>query len=163
MLSSQMFTLFLSLLFVFFISSQCLENIYLENMRNTKGRNANMKFLFGSVLFFFMIIVSMMLFVYFVLEHSVSKENKVRDRYEISFSKQFAGLDYDLYLNDSLLYVGAPVSSDTVIKVDRSLDDNSLLVVDKVTDIVSVLEIGRRGRVLIGFGRDGKIVADVVE
>ncbi len=122
-----------------------------------------MRFLFGSVLFFFMIIMSVMLFVYFVLEQSVTKEDRVRDCYEISFSKQFNGLEYDLYLNDSLLYVGNPVSSDTVVKIDRSLDENSLLVVDKATDIVSVVEIGRRGRLLIGFGRGGEITADLVE
>ena len=122
-----------------------------------------MRFLFGSVLFFFMIIMSVMLFVYFVLEQSVTKEDRVRDCYEISFSKQFDGLEYDLYLNDSLLYVGRPVSSDTVIRIERSLDENSLLVVDKATDIVSVVEIGRRGRLLIGFGRTGEITADLVE
>lgn len=132
-------------------------------MRNTRGRDANMRFLFGSVLFFFMIIMSVMLFVYFVLEQSVTKEDRVRDCYEISFSKQFDGLEYDLYLNDSLLYVGRPVSSDTVIRIERSLDENSLLVVDKATDIVSVVEIGRRGRLLIGFGRCGEITADLVE
>ena len=86
-------------------------------MRNTRGRDANMRFLFGSVLFFFMIIMSVMLFVYFVLEQSVTKEDRVRDCYEISFSKQFDGLEYDLYLNDSLLYVGRPVSSDTVLTI----------------------------------------------
>ena len=122
-----------------------------------------MRFLFGSVLFFFMIIMSVMLFVYFVLEQSVTKEDRARDCYEISFSKQFDGLEYDLYLNDSLLYVGRPVSSDTVIRIERSLDENSLLVVDKATDIVSVVEIGRRGRLLIGFGRGGEITADLVE
>ncbi|MBQ2778880.1 MAG: hypothetical protein IJF46_03805 [Bacteroidaceae bacterium] len=132
-------------------------------MRNTRGRDANMRFLFGSVLFFFMIIMSVMLFVYFVLEQSVTKEDRVRDCYEISFSKQFDGLEYDFYLNDSLLYVGRPVSSDTVIRIERSLDENSLLVVDKATDIVSVVEIGRRGRLLIGFGRGGEITADLVE
>lgn len=132
-------------------------------MRNTRGRDANMRFLFGSVLFFFMIIMSVMLFVYFVLEQSVTKEDRVRDCYEISFSKQFDGLEYDLYLNDSLLYVGNPVSSDTVVKIERSLDENSLLVVDRTTDVVSVIEIGRRGRLLIGFGRAGEITADVVE
>lgn len=106
-----------------------------------------------------------MLFVYFVLEHKVSSENKDRfkDGYEISFSRQFDGLGYDLYLNDSLLYVGNPVSSDSVIKVERTQEDNSLLVVDRATDALTVLEIGRRGRVLVGFGRNGEITADVIE
>ncbi len=159
----QMFALFLSLRREFFYIFAGSKKMLLKNMRNIKGRDANMRFLFGSVLFFFMIIMSVMLFVYFVLEQSVSKEGGVRDCYEISFSKQFDGLGYDLYLNDSLLYVGSPVSADTIIKVDRSLDENSLLVVDRATDVVSVVEIGRRGRVLIGFGRGGEIVADVVE
>ena len=132
-------------------------------MRNNRGRDANMKFLFGSVLFFLMIIISMMLFVYFVIDFQVSNEEKPKDGYEISFSKQFDGLGYDLYLNDSLLYEGNPVTSDSVIKVFRSREENSLLVVDRATEGVSIIEIGRRGRVLIGFGRDGNVTADVVE
>lgn len=132
-------------------------------MRNTKGRDANMRFLFGSVLFFFMIIMSVILFVYYSIEHYASNEDKVKDSYEISFSKQFDGLGYDLYLNDSLLYEGNPVLSDSIIKVVRTQDENSLLVVDRATEGVSILEIGRRGRVLIGFGRDGNVVVDVVE
>ncbi len=132
-------------------------------MRNTKGRDANMRFLFGSVLFFFMIIMSVMLFVYYVIDYQASNEVKVKDCYEISFSKQFDGLGYDLYLNDSLLYEGNPVISDSIIKVVRTQDENSLLVVNRATEGVSILEIGRRGRVLIGFGRDGNVVADVVE
>lgn len=132
-------------------------------MRNTKGRDANMRFLFGSVLFFFMIIMSVMLFVYYVIDYQASNEVKVKDCYEISFSKQFDGLGYDLYLNDSLLYEGNPVISDSIIKVVRTQDENSLLVVNRATEGVSILEIGRRGRVLVGFGRDGNVVADVVE
>ena len=132
-------------------------------MRNTKGRDANMRFLFGSVLFFFMIIMSVMLFVYYVIDYQASNEVKVKDCYESSFSKQFDGLGYDLYLNDSLLYEGNPVISDSIIKVVRTQDENSLLVVNRATEGVSILEIGRRGRVLIGFGRDGNVVADVVE
>lgn len=132
-------------------------------MRNNRGKDANMRFLFGGVLFFLMIIISVMLFVYFVIDYQVSNGEKLRDGYEISFSKQFEGLGYDLYLNDSLLYEGNPVVSDSVIKVVRTQVENSLLIVDRNTEFVSIIEIGRRGRVLIGFGRDGNITADVVE
>lgn len=132
-------------------------------MRNTRGRDANMRFLFGSVLFFFMIIMSVMLFVYFVIDYKVSDGKIVKDSYEISFSNQFDGLGYDLYLNDSLLYVGDPVDSDSIIRVVRKQDENSLLVVERSTESVAILEIGCRGRVLICYGRDGNITADVVE
>lgn len=133
-------------------------------MKRVRGRDANMKFLFGSVFFFFVIIITISLFGYFSLQQYRAKPgNVINHAYEISFSKQFNGLNYDLYLNDSLLYEGIPVSSDSIIRVGRFSPDNALLVVEKEKDLVTVIEIGQRGRILICFGKKGEIVADIIE
>ncbi len=132
-------------------------------MVRSKGSNANMKFLFGSVFFFFVVVITIAIFCYFTLQQHWGKQNvATADTYAISFSKQFDGTNYDLYLNDSLLYVGAPVCADTVIRVMRTAADNALLVVEKENDLVSVVEIGKRGRILLSFDREGNIVADVI-
>ena len=129
-----------------------------------KAKDANMRFLFGSVLFFFMLLMVIVLFSYFVLQQSVTNENSsVKERYAISFSKQFQGACYDLYLNDSFLYVGNPVNVDTVIRASGRVNDNALLLVEKSSDVVTVLEIEARGKVLICYGRNGEITADVSE
>lgn len=132
-------------------------------MARSKGSNANMRFLFGSVFFFFVVIITIMLFSYFTLQQWSKPGMANADTYAISFSKQFDGLRYDLYLNDSLLYVGDPVCADTVIRVARMADENALLVVEKENDLVSVVEIGKKGRILVSFDRNGEVFADVIE
>lgn len=128
-----------------------------------KAKDANLRFLFGSVSFFILIMV-LVLFSYLTLRYSM-KESKVSAEYSyyISFSKQFEGRCYDLYLNDSLLYVGNPVSADTVIRASGNASDNALLLVEKSSDIVTVLEVEPRGRVLICYGRDGEVTLNVGE
>lgn len=113
----------------------------------TRGHGANMRFLYGSVFFFFVIIVTIGLFAYYSLYKHWNKPGDVRFSYEISFSPSFAGKAYDVYLNDSLVYAGAPVNIDTVLRINRFATDNALLVVDKASDGVSILQIPDRGKI----------------
>ena len=113
----------------------------------TRGHGANMRFLYGSVFFFFMIIVTIGLFAYYSLYKHWNKPGDARFSYEISFSPSFAGKAYDVYLNDSLVYAGAPVNADTVLRINRFATENALLVVDKASDGVSILQIPDRGKI----------------
>lgn len=113
----------------------------------TRGHGANMRFLYGSVFFFFVIIVTIGLFAYYSLYKHWNKPGDARFSYEISFSPSFAGKAYDVYLNDSLVYAGAPVNADTVLRINRFATDNALLVVDKASDGVSILQIPDRGKI----------------
>lgn len=113
----------------------------------TRGHGANMRFLYGSVFFFFVIIITIGLFAYYSLYKHWNKPGDTRFSYEISFSPSFAGKAYDVYLNDSLVYAGAPVNADTVLRINRFAIDNALLVVDKVSDGVSILQIPDRGKI----------------
>lgn len=115
----------------------------------TRGHGANMKFLFGSVFFFFVIIVTIGLFAYFSLYKYWSKPGDKRFSYEISFSPSFKGKYYTVYLNDSLLYEGTPVDTDTVLRLNRFAEDNALLVVEQATDGVSILQIPSRGKIML--------------
>ena len=129
-----------------------------------KAKDANMRFLFGSVSFFILIMV-VVLFSYFVLRFSMKESGASSGyRYAISFSEQFEGTCYDLYLNDSLLYVGNPVSTDTVIRASGKRQDNALLLVERSSDIVTVLEVEPYGELRIRIGGDGElVVADAAE
>lgn len=128
-----------------------------------RAKDANMRFLFGSVLFFFVLLMVIMLFSYFTLQQSVKGDKTPSGySYEISFSRQFVGA-YDLYLNDTLLYVGNPVSVDTVICASGKKQDNALLIVDKSTDIATIINIEPCGKVLICYDRNGEITADVTK
>lgn len=117
----------------------------------TRGHGANMRFLYGSVFFFFVIIVTIGLFAYYSLYKHWNKPGDARFSYEISFSPSFAGKAYDVYLNDSLVYAGAPVNTDTVLRINRFATDNALLVVDKASDGVSILQIPDRGKIRLNL------------
>lgn len=119
-----------------------------------------MRFLFGSVFFFFIIIVTIGLFAYYSLYKHWNKAGDVRFGYEISFAPSFEGRAYTLYLNDSLLYSGSPVDTDTVLRLNRFAEDNALLVVDNATDGVSILQIPSRGKILLQL-KDGKVTTIV--
>lgn len=119
-----------------------------------------MRFLFGSVFFFFIIIVTIGLFAYYSLYKHWNKAGDVRFGYEISFAPSFEGRAYTLYLNDSLLYSASPVDTDTVLRLNRFAEDNALLVVDNATDGVSILQIPSRGKILLQL-KDGKVTTTV--
>ena len=141
-------------------------------MRRKKGADANMKFLFGSVFFFFIIVIVIGLFSYFTLQHywSGSDDTKkvatvVRPQYDysVAFDADFQGKSYRLYLNDSLIYAGCPVKVDTILRTKKIAENNSLLIVDDATDvIVSIIELGRRGDVLLKYN-NGTISSRVKE
>ena len=63
-------------------------------------------------------------------------------------------------MNDSLLYVGAPVDTDTLIRVNRFAEDNALLVVNAATDGVSIIRLPDRGKILLHL-KGGAVSADI--
>ncbi len=130
-------------------------------MSIARGRRANMNFLYGSVFFFFVIIVTIGLFSYFSLYKYWSKPGDKRFSYEISFAPSFAGKAYSVYMNDSLLYTGAPVDADTLIRVNRFAEENALLVVNAATDGVSIIQIPDRGKILLRLKEGGAVSADI--
>lgn len=127
-------------------------------MRSSKGRDANMKFLFGSVFFFFVIMLTIILFSYFSLQQYWNKPNIRPLEYQIVFSKEFKGCSYDIYMNDSLIYSGTPVNIDTLLSVPRLATENSLLVVEHETQLLSsILQVEKREGRLLLYIEDGEI------
>lgn len=141
-------------------------------MRRKKSTDANMRFLFGSVFFFFIIVIVIGLFSYFTLQYywqgsgetkNVAKVARPQYDYSVAFDADFKDKSYRLYLNDSLIYSGTPVKVDTIIRAQRIADNNSLLIVDDATDvIVSIIELGRRGDVKLKYN-NGAIFSRVKE
>ena len=130
-------------------------------MRTKKSSNSNMRFLFGSVFFFATIILSVLMFTYYAM-HEAWRKSPDRDFvYTVSFSQDFAGRNYSVYLDDSLLYLGNPFNSDTVIRVKRYVTEervnvagidtvikvphftssSSLFVVDGETNVPTIVNV----------------------
>ena len=126
-------------------------------MRKNKGAKANMNFLFGGMLLFFVFVLIVSLFSFFTLHqfwHSDEGVKQAAERqqfdYSVKFAPSLAGKNFSLYLNDSLIYEGAPVNVDTVLRMGRLATENSLLVVDGTTDaIAAIVELGLSGEVTV--------------
>ncbi|MBO7231390.1 MAG: hypothetical protein J6V20_08325 [Bacteroidaceae bacterium] len=149
-------------------------------MRTKKSSNANMKFLFGGVFFFAMVILSVMLFTYYALRESWRKSPEREYFYTVSFSQEFSGLDYSVYLDDSLLYAGNPFDADTVlcvkryfteepvnvagidtvIKVPHFTSSSSLFVVDGKTNVPTIINVYENNDIRLGI-QGGKVVAEM--
>ena len=97
-------------------------------MRTKKSSNSNMRFLFGSVFFFAMIIMSVLLFIYYAMREAWRKSPEREFVYTVSFSSDFAGRNFSVFLDDSLLYEGNPFKSDTVIRVKRYVTEEPVCV-----------------------------------
>lgn len=99
------------------------------------------------------------MFSYFALQQYWSNSDNKKNAsivslydYSIMFNEGFRDKSYRIYLNDSLIYAGMPVNVDTVLRVKRLSENNSLLVVEDKTDIiVSVIELGKRNDVLLNY------------
>ena len=147
-------------------------------LRTKKSSNSNMRFLFGSVVFFAVIILSVILFSYYALSEAWRKSPDSEYCYMVTFSQEFAGRNFSVYFDDSLLYVGNPVDVDTVLKVKRYVTEepvniagidtvvkvphftssSSLFVVDGETDIPTIINV-YDNRVVDLSLKDGKVKA----
>ena len=161
-------------LFAIFVSSKT------SVMRTKKSSNSNMRFLYGSVFFFAMIILSVLMFTYYAMRESWRKSPEREFVYTVSFSPDFSGLDYSVYLDDSLLYNGNPFNADTVIRVKRYITEepvnvagidtmikvphftssSSLFVVDGKTNIPVILNVHECNEIYLKL-RNGRVEADM--
>ena len=82
-------------------------------MHAKKSSNANMRFLFGSVFFFAVILLTIVLFIYFAMQEAWKKSPDTSYTYTITFAHELEGKNYSVYLDDSLLYTGNPIAADT--------------------------------------------------
>lgn len=149
-------------------------------MRAKKSSNSNMRFLFGSVFFFAMIILSVVLFTYYAMRESWRKSPDREYVYTVSFSQEFAGQNYLVYLDDSLLYTGNPFDADTVLMVKRYFTEepvniagidtvitvphftssSSLFVVDGKTNIPTIVNVFEYNDIHLKLS-GGKVVAEM--
>lgn len=136
-----------------------------------------MRFLFGSVFFFAVVLLSIILFTYYAMREAWRKSPDRDIVYTFSFSKEFSGLDYSVYLDDSLLYSGNPFKSDTVITVKRYVtvervnvagidtvikvphftSSSSLFVVDGKTNVPVIIGVGEYNSIHLTL-KNGKVV-----
>ncbi len=99
-------------------------NVYIRalnmfGMRVNKSTNSNMRFLFGSVCFFAVLLLVIVLFTYYAMSEAASKMQSKMFVYSFSFTPSSQGRSCDIFLDDSLLYSTNNIEADTVLMVNR--------------------------------------------
>jgi hypothetical protein len=104
-------------------------------MKVNRSSNSNLRFLYGSVFFFAVLILTMVLFMYYAMgEASKNNGQQQMFSYTISFSGDFGDSGCGVVLDDSVLCApGAPVPGGAIVVSRRTLRDT--LAVDGKTTV----------------------------
>lgn len=89
------------------------------NMKINNSSRSNMRFLFGSVFFFAVLILTIMLFVYYAMGQASKKVSSKMFVYNIYVSGAPDGEDCTVLLDDSLIFSSPAVTADTMLSVNR--------------------------------------------
>ena len=100
-----------------------------------------MRFLKGNVLFFALLLFAIIAFAYYSfgeIETGAGEGASCR----ISFCEEFAGDVCEVFIDDSLLYAGAPLSADTVLVMKRFATPNSSVSLYTSKSQIKVVLVG---------------------
>ena len=87
-------------------------------MRTKASSKSNMRFLKGNVIFFALLLLVIMLFSYYALQGAdAGGENKASCR--VVFGSGYTGGECKVFVDDSLLYAGAPLPFDSPLVMRR--------------------------------------------
>ena len=118
-----------------------------------KAQQSNRSFLFGTLVLGILVLGIVVAFTALSYKLSTDQSKVYRDVYHLQLDKGLQGKLLDIYLNDSLLHSG--YAPDTALIVERTTDDNALIIVDQSTDIMRIVEIpGKRGRYIFALKDD---------
>lgn len=123
----------------------CTEKPILYNKMRPKAQHSNRNFMLGTFVLGTLVIGIVALFTALSVNLSVSKEEakgivRQADTYRFRLTESLYGNDIDIYLNDSLLYRGTPIA-DTLLTINRSADENAIIMVDRATDRMQITEV----------------------
>lgn len=151
-------------------------------MKVNRSSNSNLRFLYGSVFFFAVLILTMVLFTYYAMSEAAKSAQAQIFSYTISFSDDFQGGECEVFFDDSLIFArgsAAPGASavvhrrticDTLVVGGKTTVNEQVLfspesllrVVDAVNADTLTVTAGDNSR--IGISRiDGKINISLVE
>lgn len=91
----------------------------LLSMKVNRSSKSNLRFLFGSVFFFAVLIFTMVLFVYYTMGEASKKVHSKMFVYNIHVSDAFNGTGCEVMLDDSLVFSSPSVSADTLLMLNR--------------------------------------------
>lgn len=126
--------------------------------------NTNKQFMIGNGILAFGVIAVVAIFAYLGMraQRTQIKEKYYNEVYSINLVRGFAGDSISILVNDSLLANKTIIDEPFQIEVGRFEDQSTLMVVDKLTDKVSLFELSERGgKISLVRDKDGiKLLAN---
>ena len=96
-------------------------------MKVNRSSRSNLRFLYGSVFFFAVLIFTMVLFVYYAMgEASKNVESKMFV-YNILVTADGGGAGCDVLLDDSLVFSSSAIYADTLLRVNRYYENDTVV------------------------------------
>ena len=113
-----------------------------------KAQHSNRSFMLGTLILGILVIGSVIIFTSLSINLSTTQTENTpapspHNAYYFLLDKHFYGHDIDVYLNDHLLYRGIPVA-DTLLPAHRISDDNAIIIVDRATDQMQIVETSEK-------------------
>lgn len=112
-----------------------------------KHLQTNRQFMIGNSIVFIGVIFVVVLFIYLSLRMQAQKSDHhyYNEVYNIGLVQGFAGHDFTVYMNDSIVFDGTINQEPQRIEVKRFAEETSLLIVNKATEQVVVFELPNDG------------------
>jgi len=112
-----------------------------------KHLQTNRQFMIGNSIVFIGVIFVVVLFLYLSLRMQAQKSGHhyYNEVYNIGLVQGFAGDDFTVYMNDSIVFDGTINQEPQRIEVKRFAEETSLLIVNKATEQVSIFELPNDG------------------
>lgn len=112
-----------------------------------KHLQTNRQFMIGNSIVFIGVIFVVVLFLYLSLRMQAQKSGHhyYNEVYNIGLVQGFAGDDFTVYMNDSIVFDGTISQEPQRIEVKRFAEETSLLIVNKATEQVSIFELPNDG------------------
>lgn len=138
-------------------------------MRTKRSSNSNMRFLKGNVIFFALLLLTIMLFAYYALQ-GMDEADGNEASCRVLFSAGYDAPECEIFIGDSLLYAGAPLPVDSQLVMKRYAQSSSRVSLYTSESVLRVVVQGdtvsrtlHDDRVFCIGARDGKTVIEAVE
>lgn len=105
----------------------------IPHMKVNRSSNSNLRFLYGSVFFFAVLILTMVLFTYYAMGEATKSIQAQMFSYTISFSDDFQGGECEVFFDDSLIFARGNVAPGASAVVHRRTISDTLVIDGKTT------------------------------
>lgn len=109
--------------------------------------NTNKQFMVGNGILAFAVIFVVVIFIYMSMRLQKDKQSERHyiENYSFNLVKGFTGDSLSLFVNDSLIMNKVITEEPVSIEITRFAEESALMIVDNITEQVSVFDLSEKG------------------